>query len=747
MSNLTPMNSSQSNQHSLSEAKILGQRENIDFNFSQYFLKWKRHWKPAVGILVLTMLLSACVSTLLKTSYRAEGKLLFKADRTASLTGLQQDNQDSNDLKPLLINQTPVSTQIEVITSFPILQETINRAKLTDSEGQLLAPKALKDSLKIKMIGGSDVVEISYHNRDAKAASDVVNTLMEVYIDNQIGNKQSESKVAREFIAKELPLVEDKVLQAETALRDFKSKNSVLALNKEAETAVTQLADLNQKITTTEAQLRGIEAQADALKAQLGLSLNQALAVNKISDSPTIGGLLEQIKAVEEDINSEKQIYRENHPNVVNLQEKRLTLNKKLQQEIRDIAGNVPINQGLLKVRENKENQLEKFITLGIQKTDLSRQLNSLYQSKKVYQERANQIPGLEKRQADLDRQINSAKNTYETLLNSLQQVQVTENRRTGNAQIIEPAKIPDRGSSKRLLVLAGGTMFGLLLAQIAVILLDRIDKSLKTIPEIKEIFPYNVLGIIPFDEVAQEVDIPMISIVEKPESFVSEIYRMIQVNLKLLNLDKQQKVILVSSSVPEEGKSTVSANLAAAVAQSKRRVLLIDGDLRNPSQQILWQVSNQVGLSDILSDRANLADAVSRPIENLSLLTTGQTKSNPLTLLDSQEMADLIEEAKRNYDVVIIDAPPLLVTADVLTMGKMTEGILLVSRIGVVEKESAQAARASLENSGQKVLGLVVNGVDQQEFDSYFYYTKKYFAPSPYSDADRNGSKSPAKI
>jgi succinoglycan biosynthesis transport protein ExoP len=745
MSNLIPMNSSQSNQSALVQSNILPQRENIDFSLTKYLLAWKRYWKPAVGALVLTMLLSGCIATLLKTTYQAKGKLLFRIDRTGSLTGLQKENQDEEDLKPLLINQTPLTTQVEVITSNPLLQETINRVKLTNNKGELIAPKELKDRLKIKILGGSDVVEISYTNRNAQTAADVVNTLMSVYMDNQIGNKQTESKVAGEFLAKEIPQIEEKVAQAETLLRDFKSKNSVLALNKEAEIAVTQLAELNQKITTTEAQLRGVEAQAQALQNQLGLSLNQALAVNKISDSPTIDGLLEQIKAVEGDIASERQIYRENHPNIANLEEKKKTLNRRLREETKNVAGNVTINDGLFKVRENKENQLERYITLGIQKADLSRQLNSLYQARAKDRKRADQIPALEKRQADLDRQLNSAKNTYQTLLDSLSNVQVRANQRTGNAQIIEPAKKPDRGGSKRLLVLAGGTLFGLLLAQATVLLLEKTDKSIKTIPEIKKIFPYNVLGIIPFDETAQEEEVPSIALVDKPESFVSEIYRMIQVNLKLLNLDKQRTTILVTSSVPEEGKSTVSANLAAAVAQTKRRVLLIDGDLRNPSQQILWQLSNQTGLSDIISDRLKLTDTVHRPMENLSVLTTGQTRANPLSLLDSEEMVALMEEARYHYDVIIIDAPPLLVAADVLTLAKMTEGILLVSRIGVVESETAEAAKTTLENTDQKVLGMAINGVEREEFDRYFYYAKKYY--SPLDNADRNGRKSPAKI
>jgi capsular exopolysaccharide synthesis family protein len=183
----------------------------------------------------------------------------------------------------------------------------------------------------------------------------------------------------------------------------------------------------------------------------------------------------------------------------------------------------------------------------------------------------------------------------------------------------------------------------------------------------------------------------------------------------------------VVTSAVPKEGKSTVSANLAAAIAQLGRRVLLVDADMRDSSQHHLWQLTNAAGLSEVLVGQAQLSIATSKVINNLDVLTAGVTPPNPLALLDSQQMAALVEGFSSRYDFVIIDAPPLLLAANALTLSQMTDGILLVARPGVIDANSANAAREMLERSGHNVLGLVVNGiVDKNEYSSYFSHANE---------------------
>jgi capsular exopolysaccharide synthesis family protein len=201
----------------------------------------------------------------------------------------------------------------------------------------------------------------------------------------------------------------------------------------------------------------------------------------------------------------------------------------------------------------------------------------------------------------------------------------------------------------------------------------------------------------------------------------------MLQANLKFLSSDKQLKAIVVTSSVPKEGKSEVSANLAAVMAQVGRRVLLVDADMRHPSQHHLWELTNSVGLSNVIVGEAEFKTAVCEVMPRLDVLTAGVIPPNPVALLDSKRMASLIETFLKSYDCVLIDTPPLAGIADAPILGKMVDGILLVVRPGVVDSASAKAAKDFITRSGQNVLGLVANGVIiKNEPDSYFYYTKE---------------------
>jgi capsular exopolysaccharide synthesis family protein len=220
----------------------------------------------------------------------------------------------------------------------------------------------------------------------------------------------------------------------------------------------------------------------------------------------------------------------------------------------------------------------------------------------------------------------------------------------------------------------------------------------------------------------------PEHEVINSPHSIISEAYRMLQANLRFLSPDRKLKVIVVTSSVPKEGKSTVSTNLAVAIAQLGSRVLLIDADLHHPQQHHIWELTNEVGLSEVIVGQTELNKAVKQVMPYLDVLPSGVIPPNSLALLGSQRMNSLIEDFSSIYDFVIVDTSPLLLVADALTLSKMSDGILLVSRPGAIDKVSAKATQELLSQSGQKVLGLVVNGVMvENEPDSYFHHAKAY--------------------
>ncbi|MEL7407535.1 MAG: polysaccharide biosynthesis tyrosine autokinase, partial [Cyanobacteria bacterium J06558_2] len=483
--------------------------------------------------------------------------------------------------------------------------------------------------------------------------------------------------------------------------------------------------------------------QTSSLQSQLGLDLRQAISANQLGNTPQVQSILGQLNSTETELSQERQRFNDSHPLVASLQEKKQSLNSQLRQLINQYVG-TNVSTGLLESGNVKDNQLERFINLKIEELSLQTELSSLYQYQQVYLDRAKQIPRLEKQEQSLLREVESARSTYNTLLDNKSDIDVLINQQTGNAQIIESGQIPEEGSTGRIPLMILGVVMGLFLSNLTAIMLEMQDRSLKTIPEIKQKFAYQLLGIVPLDSLQGSEG--GIIVQREPDSFSSEIYRMIQTNLKFLAVKRQPKVILMTSSVPGEGKSTVAANLAAAIAQLGKKVLLIDGDLRKASQHHLWQLSNQAGVKDIVAHKTPLSQVISRPMKQLDVLTSGTIAPNPLALLDSLEIAELVATARKEYELVIIDAPPLAVTADVLTLSKLADGIVFVSRPGIVESESADLALETIENANlsSKVLGLVINGVKPNEFDRYSYhakYSKNYFSSSPESTPSKTAT------
>jgi capsular exopolysaccharide synthesis family protein len=349
-------------------------------------------------------------------------------------------------------------------------------------------------------------------------------------------------------------------------------------------------------------------------------------------------------------------------------------------------------------------------------------------------------LPKLEQKQRDLERQMQASQTTYNLLLQKLQEVRLAENQTIGNARIISQATVPQKPlPARRGLYLITGLLLGSIVALGVSLLLEAKDKSIRTVEEAKKLFGFTLLGVIPSCQKSErtsskndslEVAVPEIILKANPDSIINEYYWMLQANLKFLSSDKQPKVILVTSSIAKEGKSTVSANLAVAMAHAGRKVLLVDADLRMPIQHRIWELYNRQGLSHVIVDQAELKSAIQEVMPNLDVLPAGAIPPNPIAILDSQRMESLIKEFASSYDYVIVDSPPLNVAPDARTLGRMVDGVLLVVRPRVLDTASANVSKQVLEESGQNVLGIVVNGIiPENEPNGYYYFGKEYSA------------------
>ncbi len=715
-------------------------RNTIDLDLQKYWLILKRRWRPALGVFSCILVLATGVA-FFKPGYKAKGKLLIKKmNQTSALTGLAQQ---IGELDALTLQSNPLKTESEVISSTPLLQKTIDTLQLKNDDGSPIDDiEKFAKKFKFKAIGATDVLEISYIASDPKTSAAVVNQLMKLYIENSIQTNRTEAARTIDFITKQLPKTEARVRQADLALRRFKQENQVIDLAKEAEVGVENISNLDKQIVETQAALKEVNARLANLQDKMGIdvSAKQAIDLNSLNQSSGVQKALQELQQVEAKLKVERARFLDTNPTIVNLIAKRDALKTLLQERVKQIYKNQQqIPNGNLDIGQSKQKLNEELVKLEEERSGLTSRLLLLSNAQKNYQKRLSVLPKLEEKQRQLERQLEAAQSTYQTLLKKLQEIRVAENVNTGNARIIQPALVPIRISLKKPAIILGlGIVMAVLLSGATVLFLEARDTSVKTLQEIKNFFAYTLLGVIPSfkkQSISRNKDmeltaVPEIPVRDTPRSPISDAYRQLQANLKFLNSDKVLQVIVVTSSVPKEGKSTVSANLGAAIAQLGRRVLLVDADLRHSMQHHIWGQTNVAGLSDVIIGQAKFEAVVNPVMDRLDLLTAGVIPPNPLALLDSNRMGVLVESFCKDYDFVIIDAPPLLVGGDALTLGKLADGLLLVARPGVLNYTSAAASAELLENSSLEVLGLVVNGVIlENESDSYFHYTKGYYS------------------
>ncbi len=721
-----PNNNSQSSPQQEQETNtVVNSRDSIDVDLGAYFLKLKRRWKAASAIFFLTLGAAGLLSTKLTTKYEATGKLLFKFSDLASLTGVAEDSSKLTNLNFSLGPQSPLHNKREQIVTSSVLQKTVEKLDLKNEEGEFINPNSLRGQLKVKLLGGTDVIQVGYVDPNPKFAANVVNALMSVYVEEQIQGNQSEPAIARKFINQQIPTLKARVDRAESELAKFRADNKIVDLQQEKQTTIEKIANLNRQIAFVGSRYQGIKAQTTTLQKQIGLSLEKAIAADQLGSTPIVTSILDSMTLTENQLIRERRRFKEGHPNIVSLQEKKANLNRQLQKLIEQTLGQgVQVSSGLIRNNPDKQTNLEKFIELKIQELSLQRQNLALAQAQQIALKRAQAIPELDNKEQELLLEFKIADKNYKNFLDSLQEVELAVQQNTSNVEIVEPAIVPIQGSSSRMKLLALGVIGGLFLSNAAVLFLEARDRSLKTISEIRKKLPYTILGIVPLDNDQRAKKGVIVK--QEPDSYITEIYRMIQTNLMARNSQFSPKVILVTSSVPGEGKSTITANLAAAISQLGNRVLLIDGDLRRPAQHRMWNRQDCQGIREVIQGETELADAVTKPMHNLKLLASGEVVSNPLTILDSPDMNQLIAKSRRGYDLVLIDAPPLPVTADILTLNKLVDGVLFVSRPGVIEHESAELAQEILETIQDKILGMVVNGVNATEFDRYSYSSTK---------------------
>lgn len=333
-----------------------------------------------------------------------------------------------------------------------------------------------------------------------------------------------------------------------------------------------------------------------------------------------------------------------------------------------------------------------------------------------------------------LEARLTEYRRLYSDLVTNFEQVRLSEAQTSTNVVVSEPASLPSspvRPKTVRNTLLA--TALGMLVMSLVVIAIDMLDDSIKNPDDLRSMFNVSILGMITWHEISEERPVCM----THPRSPAAEAFRALRTNITFAGVDEPLRRILITSPTPQDGKTTVSANLAVVMAQGGKNVVVVDADLRRPQLHQKFGLLNRVGLSDLFLIVRPLnglprGAIQSSEVPGVSVVPTGKIPPNPVELLASRKMADFFALLDEEYDMILIDTPPVLSVTDAAALAPSADGVLLVVRPGKTKLRDFQQTMEQLGAVGAHVLGVVLNEL-RPSSRKYGYYYHRYYSKSSY--------------
>ncbi|MCC0178373.1 polysaccharide biosynthesis tyrosine autokinase [Waterburya agarophytonicola K14] len=664
-------------------------------------------------------------------------------------------------------------SQIEVLQSPHVLDPIVEnlQSKYPELEyKELIKPK--KQPLRIKQVDQTKILEVSYVDEDPQKIQYVLDNLSEAYLRYSLEERRVEVKQGLDFVESQLPEVRNRVDDLQGRVQKFRQQYNLLNPEKQAEILANKQVDFEQNYFATQSELKETRSLYALLQKQLGLQPQQALAASYLSESPRYQNLLNELQKVEVELAQESARFLPSNPIVQNLEEKKNKLLILLQQEAGGILGdnlansveNTPnlTSPSSLRLELNQQyiQAANKIEILEIRQQALGEAMSQL-------EDLTKQMPIIARQYTDLKRELTVATESLTRFLTAQEELQLKGAQQALPWQTIAQPIVTERPISPNPpRNLALGLVSGVLLGLGAALLAERLDPVFHSSEELKESINLPILGLIPvqkdlkpLDELEtspkkEKLNLPQLQIGNttlnlnnspKPESTSTtinskqkwygaspflEAFRSLNTNIKLLGSDTSIRSFVISSSIPSEGKSTISCHLAQAAAAMGQKVLLIDADLRRPQVHRWIGVENEEGLSNVLATGLDIEEAIVKvpQWENLSVVTAGDIPPDPTRLLASQKMHTLMERLKssRKYDLIIYDTPPILGFADGRILSTRTNGVVLVVRIGKTDRSLLKQNIDNIRMSNVPVLGVIANQVNRSS-NSYHYYSHYY--------------------
>jgi len=566
-----------------------------------------------------------------------------------------------------------------------------------------------QQNLTISPIRNTQLVDISFDAKDPKLAALVANTVTDIYINQEVLGQFNSTKKAADWLEGRLDELRLNLENSINNLQAYRIKENLIDIESSGVRSIA--SDELESLTESYLQAKQARFEAETLYLFVsnakGNDINYLMSLSEISQHPLITNIKSIENLTQQKVSELSFRYGNKHPKLVAAKAQLAAIQSELQQQADKLV------KGIAKELQAAKNNEQRFI-------------KELEKEKLKYQE----ITSTEQGYLKLQREVDANQNLYNTFLTRYKETEITTGLEVQQARVIDKAEVPllpVKPNKKLLVLVAFVASFGF--AVVLAFVLDALNDRFRTTSEIESKLGVRLLGLLPLIKLKRKQSLSSYIYFDNKHKGFSEAVRTLRTGFVLSHIDDQHKVVLVTSSIPGEGKTTTSVNIAFAMAQMEK-TLLIEADMRRPSFTRVFDLAfSQAGLSNLISGTEKLDDVIVHDEKSgLDILSAGLIPPNPLELLSNAKFAAVMSILKDKYERIIIDSPPTLAVSDALILSKQSDSVIYVVRSESTKKAVVKKGLSRLIEIEAKIDGIVLNRVNikkggEDSYEEYYGY------------------------
>ncbi|HXG24684.1 MAG TPA: polysaccharide biosynthesis tyrosine autokinase [Chthonomonadales bacterium] len=674
----------------------------------EYLDVFRRRKAIIIQTFVVVVVVGIVATYLTKPVYRSTARILVEGKAITVAQYNPSDPLGQILLPPASYN---VSTQLEVLQSNAVREEAYKKANVKPEDV----------SLSAKQVEETDVIEINAESTSASDAERLARVLPETYKEYVLDTRGDSVKKALEFAEKRLQEENSRLIEAELELQNFRRANQVANLDEQRGQQINQVMEAEKELRRAEAELTGNEVRLQNLIATYR-SLPRTIDTPTTTTNPKIEEIKNDIAKLKTERSKALVLFKPNNPEILKIDAQIADLEERLKQASPTITTVTSTPNPVLVEYEKEIAQARGVVGAG------RAEVAKLRARMQAASQRLGRYTPLEIRQAQLQRRVDQARQVVTNLATSVENLRLRYEGNIAPVRIISPAGPAQQVAPRKMANLVVAALLGLMLGVCFALLQEYLDDRVNSPEEGRRILEAPVLGYVPLIE---REDQRLLN--QARGSSVLESYRVLRSNVQFAAVDTPTSALLVTSTLPGEGKSMTAVNLAIAMAMDGRSVILVDADLRRPTIHEKFGLERRPGLTNVLVGHTTLADALKTTnVPGLRVLTSGPLPPNPAELLNSKAMRQLHTELKEAAEIVIFDSPPMLATADAQVLSAETDGVIYVVQFGEAKKSAMRHASELFHQARANLLGIVFNKIDLTSkrdgyYSGYYHYYSYY--------------------